>query len=302
MPTIAVVIPAYNAGAWIDETLESVLAQTRPPDEVLVVDDGSTDDTAARAQAHGGPITLIQRENGGPPAAYNLGFDSARSDYVAMCPADDVWELRKLEWQAAILEADPDIDVLFAGARYFGRREGDHPHPNVAGRQEVGAFLRSMYTGDLVPAPTAVVRRSLHQRLGRFDENLPSEDYEFWLRALRERAIFYYDPRIMVHLRQHDANVSSRALEITEMNYRLRREFAADLGDPALSRRLLARDLRVIGRCRFGVQRPRDARDAYLASVRTRPSLEGLVGTALLSISPIAGALSGLNQRRPRRS
>jgi teichuronic acid biosynthesis glycosyltransferase TuaG len=302
MPTIAVVMPAYNAGPWIDETLISLLAQTRPADEVIVVDDGSTDDTAARASAHGSRITLIQRENGGPPAAYNVGFDNTSSEYVAMCPADDIWEPRKLEWQAAALEADPDIDVLFARARYFGLHVGDHPHPPDAGRQDPHAFLRMMYAADLIAAPTAVVRRDLHQRVGRFDETLPSEDYEFWLRALREGATFHYDPRTMVHLRQHGGNVSSRALEISEMNHHIRQTYAADVADPKLSRRLMARDLRIVARCRFGLERVVGAREAYAASLRTRPSLEGLVGAGLLSVAPIARALSWLNQRRPRRS
>jgi glycosyltransferase involved in cell wall biosynthesis len=186
MPAISVVVPAYNAGRWIDETLETVLAQTVPPAEVIVVDDGSTDDTAARARTHG--VTVLQQANGGPPAAYNAGFDAATSAYCAMCPADDRWEPRKLEWQAAALEDDPSIDILFAKARYFGLIDRDHPHPERAGIQEPAAFMRALYASDIVPAPTAVVRRALHQRLGRFDESLPSEDYEFWLRALRAGA------------------------------------------------------------------------------------------------------------------
>lgn len=293
-------MPAYNADAWIDEALQSVFAQSYPPNEIIVVDDGSTDTTAARVQAHGDRVMLIQRDNGGPPAAYNEGFDHAHSDYVAMCPADDLWEPRKLEWQAAVLKQHPDIDVLFARARYFGLCEGDHPHPAAAGRQDATPFLRAMYANDLIPAPTALVRRILHRRLGRFDETLPSEDYEFWLRALRDHATFFYDPRVMVHLRQHGANVSSRALAITEMNHQLRRAYAADLGDRRLSRRLIAHDLRVIGRCRFGLECVKEAREAYVTSVRTRPSIEGLLGAGVLSIGPIASALSWLNQWRRR--
>jgi glycosyltransferase involved in cell wall biosynthesis len=289
-------MPAYNAARWIDETLETVLAQTRPADEVIVVDDGSSDDTADRARAHG--VTVLEQSNGGPPAAYNTGFDAATSAYCAMCPADDRWDPHKLEWQAATLEANPAIDVLFARARFFGLTESDHPHPESPGVQDHAAFLRAMYVADLIPAPTTVVRRALHQELGRFDETLPSEDYEFWLRALRAGATFAYDSRTMVHLRQHGGNVSSRALEIWEMNHRIHAMYASDLDDPGFARSQLAHDLREIARCRFGARRPGAARQAYVAALRQQPTAEAAIGAALLSIPGLRDGLVALNERR----
>jgi glycosyltransferase involved in cell wall biosynthesis len=293
-------MPAYNAAQWIDETLESVLAQTRPADEVIVVDDGSTDDTAARARANG--VRVLEQSNGGPPAAYNAGFDAARSDYAAMCPADDLWDARKLECQAQALAEDPSIDVLFARARYFGLHEGDHPHPERPGVQEPGAFLRAMYAADLIPAPTAVVRVALHRELGRFDQSLPSEDYEFWLRALRAGATFAYDERVLVRLRQHGGNVSSRALAIWEMNHLIRTRYAPDVADEQLTRELLARDLREIARCRFGAGRPKAARDAYRAAMAQRPTAEAAVGAGLLSVPGLRDGLVALNKRRRARA
>lgn len=301
MPTIAVVIPAYNAAEWIDETLASVLAQTRPADEIIVADDGSTDATAelARAWADRG-VVLVQRPNGGPPAAYNTGFDHATADYVAMLPADDLWAPRKLEWQAETLARHPEVDVLFGASRSFGDADDLHPHPQRPGVQERAPFLREMYAADLIPAPTAVVRRALHRDLGRFDEALPSEDYEFWLRALRAGATFYYDDRELVRQRMHGGNVSHRALAIWEMNHQLRCDYAPDVADAALSDRLIAHDLRQIARCRFGIQELDSARDAYRASMARRPSVEATLGNALLAIRPVARALSAANRRRPR--
>jgi hypothetical protein len=93
-----------------------------------------------------------------------------------------------------------------------------------------------------------------------------------------------------------------RALDIWEMNHRLRREFAPDVGDPRLSRELLARDLKVIARCRFGAGMAAPARAAYLASLRRRPSGEAALGAALLSLPALSRALLRLNARRPRRA
>jgi len=300
MPSIAVVMPAYNAAQWIDETLASVLAQTRPADEIIVVDDGSTDDTAARARAHG--VVVLAQANGGPPAAYNAGFDAARSDYAAMCPADDLWDPRKLELQEQALAEDPRIDILFAGARYFGLSEGDHPHPAQPGVQEHDAFLRAMYAADLIATPTAVVRVALHRELGRFDESLPGEDYEFWMRALRAGATFAYDERTLVRLRQHGANASSNALAMWEMNHLIRTRYAPDVADVQLTRELLARDLREIARCRFGLRRPRSARDAYRAALRQRVGAEAALGTGLLSVPGLRDGLVALNERRKARA
>jgi glycosyltransferase involved in cell wall biosynthesis len=301
MPTISVVIPAYNAVRWIDETLRSVLEQTRAADEVIVVNDGSTDDTAARARAHGSRVTVIDQPNGGPPAAYNRGFDSAAGEYVAMCPADDIWDPRKLEWNDAVLAGDPAIDVLFGRARFFGQADGEHPHPRGQGRLDPAAFMREMYAADLVPAPATVVRRDLHQRLGRFDESLPSEDYEFWMRALRAGAAFYHDPREMARLRIHGGNVSLRAVEIWEMNHAIRVAYAPDVADPALSSRLLAADLRQIARSRLGAGRIRDARSAYVASLRRRPSPEAAAGAAALTLPGAGGLLRLAQAARARR-
>jgi GT2 family glycosyltransferase len=301
VPTIAVVIPAYNAAAWVSETLESVLAQTRHADEVIVVNDGSTDDTAAKVKAYASRgVKLLEQDNGGPPAAYNAGFHAAQSDYVAMLPADDVWVPFKLEWQADAIERHPEADVLFGRSRSFGDSDEVHPHPSTPGVQASTPFLRELYTANVIPAPTALVRRALHLTLGSFDESLPSEDYEFWLRALRAGATFFYDEREMVRQRMHGANVSLRALQIWEMNHRLRCAYAPDVGDPRLSNRLIARDLREIARSRFGAQRLHGARDAYRASLRGRPGAEALIGATVLSVPPLARAFSAANQWRRR--
>jgi len=267
-PAITAAIPAYQGERWLGETIESILCQTSPPDEIVVVDNGSSDGTADVAQGFGAAVRLVSEPtNRGPGAGYNRAFREARGDYVAMCPHDDLWDPRKLEFQREALAARPDIDVAFGRARYFGLQESDFPPPPAEGVLDPESFFRAMYGVDLVAAPTAAVRRDLFFRLGGFREDLAGEDYEFWMRALRARAVFFYDPRLLVRLRQHGGNLSSKALAMWELNHHIHTLYADDLGDDDLARRTLARDLRTIGRCRLGLGLAEDARRAYRASL-----------------------------------
>lgn len=99
--TVSVIVPCYNGARYLRETLASALGQTRAPLEVLVVDDGSTDDSAGVAEAFGLPVRVIRQANGGESTARNRGIDEARGDWLAFLDADDVWEPHKLERQLA---------------------------------------------------------------------------------------------------------------------------------------------------------------------------------------------------------
>lgn len=298
--TISVAMPAYQAGRWIGETLESVLAQTSPPDEVIVVDDGSTDDTAAIVRSFEAPVRLVQQDNGGVSAAYNRAFRESTGDYVAMCPADDIWESRKLEFQREALFAHPEVDVAFGAARYFGIEERAFVGPTATGILHASDFFREMYDSDVIPAPTAVVRRATFERLGGFREDLACEDYEFWLRALEHGAVFFYDPRQMVNLRQHGGNISAQALAMWEMNHRIHGLYARTLDDDDLARRTLARDLRTIGRAQLGLGNVDAARAAYVASLAQEHHAAGLAWTLLTSLPGAGVPLRRLAAHRRR--
>jgi glycosyltransferase involved in cell wall biosynthesis len=295
-PSISVVVPAYNEGRWIAEALQSVLGQTSPPDEVIVVDDGSTDETVAEVERFGDPVRLVRQANAGCAAAFNRGFALAAHEFVALCPADDLWERQKLEWQREVLAEHEDVDVVFGRARYFGMSDDEYPHPRVAGVQERNELMRMMFVRNVIPDPSAIVRRSLHERLGGY-RHVIGEDYEFWLRALAARARFYYDPRLVVMLRLHGDNLSSRALEIWETVHAARRAHASEIDDDELVRRTLAGDLLRIGRCALGVARTERAREAYADSLRHRFSLHALAGRAALAL-PGADRLVRLALRR----
>jgi hypothetical protein len=219
-----------------------------------------------------------------------------------MCPADDLWEPHKLELQRRALSAHPEIDVAFGGARFFGLQESDYPRPAAVGILDPRAFLREMYRADLVAAPTAVIRRALFDRLGGFREDLPGEDYEFWMRALKGGAVFFHDPRLMTRLRQHGGNLSAQSVAMWEMNHAVHAQYAPDVGDPALARRTLAHDLRMLGRSQLGLGEVAQARDAYRSSLRKAAHPAAAVWTLVLSMPGAAGPLRRAAKRRRARA
>ena len=116
---VSVVIPCSNAEPFIRDTIESILCQTRPVDEVIVVDDGSGDDSAGVAESFGPPVRVIRQSRGGVSAARNRGIQEAKGDLIAFLDADDLWSPQKIERQLAYLDAHPDVDVVTSNAADF---------------------------------------------------------------------------------------------------------------------------------------------------------------------------------------
>lgn len=153
---ISVVIPAYNAGPFLAEALTSVLEQTLPPLEVIVVDDGSDDDTAEVARRFGPRVVLETQPNRGNGAARNRGVRMSRGAFLAFLDADDVWcRPDKLELQRAVLEHDSSLDAVFGHMAQFHTGSGALSEPQPA---PVGV--------------TMLVRRAFFERVGPFREDL----------------------------------------------------------------------------------------------------------------------------------
>ena len=293
-PTITVAIAAYNEERWIAETLDSILAQTRPAHEVIVIDDGSTDGTARELERFRDRVTVLHHPNRGLPATLNRAFAEATGDYVALCGGDDLWDPYKLEWQAEALREHPEVDVAFGHARMFGVVEGDFIRPPGTGVLEPTALARRLYERNVLAAPSVVIRRALHARLGGFREDLAAEDYEFWLRAVRAGAVFYYDPRLILHYRRHGQNMSmpgavrdARMRPLLEMNH-LVHSWYADIVSADEARRTLAKDLCDLGRYLAEAGTPAEARRALRASMRRDPSARALAWLAMLRLTAAA--------------
>jgi glycosyltransferase involved in cell wall biosynthesis len=285
-PSVSAVVRVFDGERHVADALDSILAQTRPPDEVVVVDDGSTDGTAAILASYGDRIRVVRQENRGHRAALDRAFEEARCDYVANCDVDDLWEPDKLERQVDALIAHPKVDIAFGAARLFGARNGAfHPPYPGYGVLEPGGFLAELYRADRICASAVIVRRALFVRLGGF--GLPGtdvcEDYEYWLRAAAAGATFFQDDAVLVRYRVHADQASGNVLRMHEGELAVH-ELHAPLVGRRVARRAQARDLANIGRVLADLDRPAAARASFLSSFRRKPSLRPLAWAAVLSL------------------
>lgn len=182
--TVSVVIPTYNSGHLVVEAVQSVLAQTQPAAQIIVVDDGSTDDTAERLRQFHGRIEYVRQTNARVAAARNTGLSVAGGDLVAFLDADDYWHPEKLARQLAVLETHPEIGLL--STEMF-----DWPGPLPRLDQISAGKWDTVPLGELLvfnslTTSSVVVRRSVLDRAGPFDTELfGPEDYDLWLRCAR---------------------------------------------------------------------------------------------------------------------
>jgi len=296
-PTISALVRVHNGEDLVGESIAAILSQTRPPDEVVVVDDGSTDGTLDALRGFGKEIVVVSQPNGGHASAFNRGFEEVRCEYVANCDADDVWEPTKLERQCEALLVHPEIDIAFGGASFFGLTEGPRAPYSGDGLLTSRALRRDLYQANFICTSTTLVRRELHNRVGPFQQAAaPAEDFDYWLRALEADAIFYHDPTVLARYRTHFAQVSDNQLRMHEREYRVHGWHDALIDDRALVQAVLANDCSNIGRALADLDRPGEARAAFVASLRHRFTLRVLAWVAVLSAPraigrPIADAL-----------
>ena len=140
-PTVSVVIPTYNYGRYICETIDSALAQTYKPLEVIVVDDGSTDDTRERLAAYSDRIRYILQKNSGPAAARNTGIVAAQGEFVALLDSDDLWLPEKVERQVALYLREQDAGIV-ATQRFAIDETGQRLDYEVQRTEVVDGILR----------------------------------------------------------------------------------------------------------------------------------------------------------------
>ena len=246
-PLVSVVVPTYNYGRFIGQTLDSLRAQTYREWECVVVDDGSTDDTeevVARVSAADPRVRYLRQPNQRQAVAKNTGLADARGRYVQFLDADDLIEPRKLERQVEFLEANPAADIVYGGTRYFaterpeerlygmyGEREPWMPELSGAGRELVRAIVRM----NILAINSALVRREAIDDVGPFDPVLPPvEDWDYWLRcALKGKRFEFRDfEGTLALVRTHAASTSRQHSSVLAAWRALRAKVDALTDDP----------------------------------------------------------------------
>jgi glycosyltransferase involved in cell wall biosynthesis len=237
-PLVSAVIPTYNYGRFVTEAVESVLAQRYPDLEVIVVDDGSKDDTRQRLAPYLDRIRYLYQDNKGLSAARNTGSRAARGEWIALLDSDDVWHPRKLEFQMEYLARRPFTGLL--AARHVTDRSGGWPE--VSRLPEGPATPVTMK--DLVMytrfAPSSVlIHKDCFPRVGLFDTELRSaEDRDMWIRIACHFPVVKIELPLLFY-RVHGSSMSTVAarMEANELKV-LHKAFA---GVPALRQRPLFR-------------------------------------------------------------
>lgn len=196
---VSVVIATYNMGQFIEQAIDSVLAQIDFEPEIIVVDDGSTDGTAdlLRRYDHNERVKIILQENLGQPKAKNSGILAARGKFIAFCDADDYWQPNKLALQLPIM-TDESVGVVYSSTLQLFPDGTMRTGPTV--NMSRGRVLNELFQSNFIPFGTAVVRRECFETCGIFDESRQMGiDWELWLRIAQTWAFEYVDEPTYVY-------------------------------------------------------------------------------------------------------
>lgn len=234
MPKVSIVIPAYNAMSYLPETLENVLKQTFDDFEVIVINDGSSDETEQYVfQIKDPRIKLIYQENQGLAGARNTGIAHAEGEYITFLDADDLWEPTKLEKQVQVLEENPEVGLVYTWVVLINEK-GESTGRVFKNYAEGNVWEKLTEHNIIECGSVAMVRRHCFETCGVFDRNLRSfvEDWDMWLRIANHYS-FKVIKEPLVYYRQHSTS-ASRNWEAMEQSFQLVIEKAFDSVPPEL--------------------------------------------------------------------
>jgi glycosyltransferase involved in cell wall biosynthesis len=206
-PLVSVIIPTYNRGWIVREAIDSVLSQDFHDFELIVVDDGSTDDTADILKDYRARITVLTQSNRGVSAARNQGVRSSSGQYIAFLDSDDRWLPQKLSRQIDFFDNHPDAQICQTEEIWI--RNGRRVNPKTRHRKPSGMIFERSLELCLVSPSAVMMRRSLFGRVGLFDENFQAcEDYDLWLRVSCRFPVYLIEDPLIVKQGGHADQLS----------------------------------------------------------------------------------------------
>jgi teichuronic acid biosynthesis glycosyltransferase TuaG len=221
-PLVSVVMPAYNAAGFIAEAIASVQAQTYANWELVIINDGSTDDTAAVIASLKLPIKqlhYLEIDNAGPGAARNRGIAAAKGTLIAFLDADDLWEPTKLEVQVECLQSG-GYDLIFSSGQFFGDNAANHPFVTAKGPYSGPEMFAVLYQHNRIPIVSVLATKAALKKAGLFKESgllsRKCEDYDLWLRLADIGCSFFGLPDKLVRYRLHSASSTHQTLTILQ--------------------------------------------------------------------------------------
>jgi glycosyltransferase involved in cell wall biosynthesis len=311
---VSVVIPAYNAARFLPEAVESVRKQTTPVHEIIVVDDGSTDETEQVVQSLGGDIVYIRQANAGVSAARNRGISEATGEVIAFLDADDLWLPRKVENQTRVFLSNPEVALVATDRAEIDaqggllldslfKKQGLHEFFSELRGSPIPQALSRLVQVNFIPTSSVMVRKSVLAQVGVFDTAIRyGEDLELWARIASQYALAVL-PEVLIRYRQHGNNATQATekllLDMVQVMKSIRSWGSQNLRKEGLiADKAVAQALWELGYWYFISSSPQRACSPLLESFRGGCSFRALIYAGLSQVPPGAiGKLRRLKQK-----
>ena len=206
---ISVIVPTYNRAHQLPRTLDSILCQSCSPKEIIVVDDGSTDETLALMTSEYPEIVFIQQQNTGVSSARNVGIKRASGDWIAFLDSDDEWLPKKLEIQMKALYENPEIKICHTNEIWI--RNGKRVNPKKKHEKFGGWIFQKCLPLCCISPSSVIIHKSIFKEIGLFDYSLPvCEDYDLWLRITARNPVLYIEEPFLIKYGGHEDQLSKK--------------------------------------------------------------------------------------------
>lgn len=206
---ISVIVPTFNRRHTIYRALQSVVTQSLAAYQIIVIDDGSDDGTAALIESQFGTVEYVYQKNAGVSSARNRGIEAARGDWIAFLDSDDEWLPKKLETQVNALKAQPDYGLCHTDEIWV--RHGTRVNAMKKHAKSGGHIFQKCLPMCVISPSSVLVKRRVFDDIGGFDETLPAcEDYDYWLRYCARYPVLYVDEPLLVKYGGHEDQLSRR--------------------------------------------------------------------------------------------